>query len=156
VHARRCLIAGPEGSPYAGGLFEFDIFLPLGELFTRRGLVSSCADSTRPSLAKHPQTSPLVWLMTTGKGQCRFNPNLYAEGKVCLSLLGTWSGARVRGVPLSSSTRACWATCVFTHELTAHPLPASIAGGDVATPQEHAAAGAPLDHVHDPRVRLLP
>lgn len=22
----------------------------------------------------------------------RFNPNLYAEGKVCLSLLGTWSG----------------------------------------------------------------
>ncbi|TNY17926.1 hypothetical protein DMC30DRAFT_419335 [Rhodotorula diobovata] len=76
----KCLIAGPEGSPYAGGLFEFDIFLPLGELFTRRGL--------------HPQTSPLVWLMTTGKGQCRFNPNLYAEGKVCLSLLGTWSGAR--------------------------------------------------------------
>lgn len=24
--------------------------------------------------------------------QARFNPNLYAEGKVCLSLLGTWSG----------------------------------------------------------------
>ena len=22
----------------------------------------------------------------------RFNPNLYAEGKVCLSLLGTWHG----------------------------------------------------------------
>lgn len=27
--ARRCLIAGPEHSPYANGLFEFDIFLPL-------------------------------------------------------------------------------------------------------------------------------
>lgn len=27
----RCLIAGPEHSPYAGGLFEFDIFLPLRE-----------------------------------------------------------------------------------------------------------------------------
>jgi len=27
---------------------------------------------------------PLRW--------CSFNPNLYAEGKVCLSLLGTWSG----------------------------------------------------------------
>lgn len=25
----RCMIAGPEHSPYAGGLFEFDIFLPL-------------------------------------------------------------------------------------------------------------------------------
>lgn len=26
------------------------------------------------------------------QGQVRFNPNLYANGKVCLSLLGTWSG----------------------------------------------------------------
>jgi baculoviral IAP repeat-containing protein 6 len=24
--------------------------------------------------------------------QVRFNPNLYADGKVCLSLLGTWHG----------------------------------------------------------------
>ena len=31
-------------------------------------------------------------LMTTGSGQIRFNPNLYACGKVCLSLLGTWRG----------------------------------------------------------------
>ena len=23
----------------------------------------------------------------------RFNPNLYNDGKVCLSLLGTWEGA---------------------------------------------------------------
>lgn len=30
--------------------------------------------------------------MTTGGGQIRFNPNLYADGKVCLSLLGTWRG----------------------------------------------------------------
>ena len=30
--------------------------------------------------------------MTTGGGTVRFNPNLYANGKVCLSLLGTWSG----------------------------------------------------------------
>ena len=30
--------------------------------------------------------------MTTGGGQQRFNPNLYACGKVCLSLLGTWAG----------------------------------------------------------------
>lgn len=31
--------------------------------------------------------------MTTGGGKVRFNPNLYKNGKVCLSLLGTWSGA---------------------------------------------------------------
>ena len=30
--------------------------------------------------------------MTTKGGKYRLNPNLYAEGKVCLSLLGTWSG----------------------------------------------------------------
>jgi len=29
-------------------------------------------------------------LMTTGGGTCRFNPNFYANGKVCLSILGTW------------------------------------------------------------------
>ncbi len=31
-------------------------------------------------------------LTTTGNGAIRFNPNLYACGKVCLSLLGTWQG----------------------------------------------------------------
>eukprot|EP01094_Clydonella_sp_ATCC50884_P027405 TRINITY_DN7858_c0_g1_i1.p1 TRINITY_DN7858_c0_g1~~TRINITY_DN7858_c0_g1_i1.p1 ORF type:complete len:148 (+),score=43.74 TRINITY_DN7858_c0_g1_i1:279-722(+) len=30
--------------------------------------------------------------MNTGGGRVRFNPNLYNCGKVCLSLLGTWSG----------------------------------------------------------------
>jgi ubiquitin-protein ligase len=30
--------------------------------------------------------------LTTGNGAVRFNPNLYNNGKVCLSLLGTWSG----------------------------------------------------------------
>ena len=25
---------------------------------------------------------------------CRVNPNLYEEGRVCLSLLGTWTGHR--------------------------------------------------------------
>jgi len=34
----------------------------------------------------------IVNLCTTGNGTVRFNPNLYNDGKVCLSLLGTWSG----------------------------------------------------------------
>jgi ubiquitin-protein ligase len=33
-----------------------------------------------------------VNIVTTGGGRVRFNPNLYAAGKVCLSLLGTWHG----------------------------------------------------------------
>jgi hypothetical protein len=32
-------------------------------------------------------------LTTTGGGTVRFNPNLYNQGKVCLSLLGTWRGS---------------------------------------------------------------
>ena len=64
------MIAGPEGTPYAGGLFEFDCFIPL----------------------EYPNCPPLFHLRTTGGGSVRFNPNLYNNGKVCLSLLGTWAG----------------------------------------------------------------
>lgn len=35
---------------------------------------------------------PHVHFLTTGGGKVRFNPNLYDSGKICLSLLGTWSG----------------------------------------------------------------
>lgn len=34
----------------------------------------------------------MVQLVTTGQGTVRFNPNLYQDGKVCLSVLGTWHG----------------------------------------------------------------
>jgi baculoviral IAP repeat-containing protein 6 len=67
------MIAGPEDTPYAGGLFEFDCFMPID----------------------YPHKPPLIHLRTTGRGAVRFNPNLYNCGKVCLSLLGTWPGAYV-------------------------------------------------------------
>ncbi|KAA6342639.1 MAG: putative Ubiquitin-conjugating BIR-domain enzyme, partial [Streblomastix strix] len=41
----------------------------------------------------YPTVPPKVEIVTTGGGSFRFNPNLYDSGKVCLSLLGTWSGA---------------------------------------------------------------
>jgi len=66
----KALIVGPEDTPYANGCFEFDLLLP-------------------PS---YPAVPPNVQLITTGGGTVRFNPNLYNCGKVCLSLLGTWSG----------------------------------------------------------------
>lgn len=40
------------------------------------------------------QINPSVHFLTTGQGTVRFNPNLYNCGKVCLSLLGTWSGEK--------------------------------------------------------------
>eukprot|EP00659_Diplonema_papillatum_P011812 gene11812-18230_t len=66
----KMILTGPEDSPYAYGMFLFDVYLP-------------------PS---YPDVPPLVTLKTTGGGTVRFNPNLYESGKVCLSLLGTWYG----------------------------------------------------------------
>ncbi|KAG7342116.1 ubiquitin-conjugating enzyme [Nitzschia inconspicua] len=49
----------------------------------------------------YPTHPPKMQLLTTGGGTVRFSPNLYADGKVCLSLLGTWSGPKWN--PLHSS-----------------------------------------------------
>lgn len=67
IHA---IISGPPDTPYEGGFFYFFIRVP----------------------PTYPLLPPRVKLMTTGHGCVRFNPNLYANGKVCLSTLGTWSG----------------------------------------------------------------
>jgi len=64
------VISGPKDTPYENGLFEFHAYFP----------------------NTYPQVEPKVQIHTTGNGSVRFNPNLYACGKVCLSLLGTWSG----------------------------------------------------------------
>jgi ubiquitin-protein ligase len=64
------LISGPKDTPYQDGLFEFHVFFP----------------------SNYPNKEPKVLLKTTGNNTIRFNPNLYSCGKVCLSLLGTWSG----------------------------------------------------------------
>jgi baculoviral IAP repeat-containing protein 6 len=43
-------------------------------------------------------------LCTTGHGSVRFNPNLYNDGKVCLSVLNTWHGRpEEKWNPLTSS-----------------------------------------------------
>uniref|UniRef100_A0A2K6DFV2 Ubiquitin-conjugating enzyme E2 Z n=1 Tax=Macaca nemestrina TaxID=9545 RepID=A0A2K6DFV2_MACNE len=67
IHA---LITGPFDTPYEGGFFLFVFRCP-------------------PDYPIHP---PRVKLMTTGNNTVRFNPNFYRNGKVCLSILGTWTG----------------------------------------------------------------
>ncbi len=47
------------------------------------------APLTRP---EYPTKPPTVICITTNRGRTRFNPNIYAGGKVCLSTLGTFSG----------------------------------------------------------------
>lgn len=34
----------------------------------------------------------MINLETNGRQRVRFNPNLYTDGKVCLSILNTWHG----------------------------------------------------------------
>nr|QFG74307.1 MAG: ubiquitin-conjugating enzyme [Megaviridae environmental sample] len=63
------LIVGPKNTPYFGGFYFFKLIFP-------------------KSYPNHP---PHVTFLTTD-GFVRFNPNLYADGKVCLSILGTWTG----------------------------------------------------------------
>lgn len=66
--ALRLVLAGFPNTPYMHGMFVFDIVLP----------------ETYPARPPHVHFQCRI-------GQ-RLNPNLYAEGKVCLSLLGTWEG----------------------------------------------------------------
>ncbi|CAN7001242.1 hypothetical protein IGI04_020398 [Brassica rapa subsp. trilocularis] len=65
----RAVIVGADGTPYHDGLFFFDIFFP----------------------DTYPSGPPMVHYHSGG---LRINPNLYNSGKVCLSLLGTWSGVQ--------------------------------------------------------------
>mmetsp|Transcript_11168 Transcript_11168/g.16728 ORF Transcript_11168/g.16728 Transcript_11168/m.16728 type:complete len:245 (+) Transcript_11168:2-736(+) len=67
----KVMIAAPPGTPYGYGLFLFDVYFP----------------------SEYPDSPPKVNLMTTGRQSVNFNPNLYDDGYVCLSLLGTWEGA---------------------------------------------------------------
>ncbi|XP_049576139.1 (E3-independent) E2 ubiquitin-conjugating enzyme UBE2O isoform X2 [Syngnathus scovelli] len=62
------LIKGPNRTPYEDGLFLFDIQLP----------------------NIYPSLPPLFRYLSQCSG--RLNPNLYNNGKVCVSLLGTWIG----------------------------------------------------------------
>lgn len=66
----KAVIVGASGTPYAHGFFMHDVYFG----------------------NNYPETPPSVSLITTGGAQVRFNPNLYSDGKVCLSLLGTWRG----------------------------------------------------------------
>ena len=65
----KIMIIGPKDTPYEHGFYMFN--------FTYH--------------TNHPFEAPQVTFLTTD-GTVRFNPNLYSNGKVCLSILGTWSG----------------------------------------------------------------
>ncbi|KAL8167314.1 hypothetical protein V2J09_008813, partial [Rumex salicifolius] len=63
----RAVIVGADGTPYHDGIFFFDFHFP----------------------PLYPNVPPHVHYRSGG---LRLNPNLYDNGKVCLSLLNTWIG----------------------------------------------------------------
>jgi baculoviral IAP repeat-containing protein 6 (apollon) len=63
----RVVITGPDATPYDSGVFIFDV---------------ACGSS-------YPDAPPKM--LFNNNGHVRQNPNLYDNGKVCLSLLGTWN-----------------------------------------------------------------
>ena len=63
------LIIGPEDTPYQYGFYHFKIVFPVN----------------------YPDVPPTVTFLTN-KNRIRFNPNLYRNGKCCLSILNTWHG----------------------------------------------------------------
>ena len=69
IHNVKVLIIGPEDTPYEYGYYLFRLRFPFN----------------------YPLEPPKVTFMTQGHN-IRFNPNLYTNGKVCLSILGTWEG----------------------------------------------------------------
>lgn len=69
------VVCGCEDTPYHGGIFCFEVTFP----------------------DNYPFEPPLFNYLTND-GRTRFNPNLYKNGKVCLSLLNTWQGEPWSGV----------------------------------------------------------
>jgi ubiquitin-protein ligase len=63
------MIIGPKDTPYFGGYYFFEFDYPYDFPF-----------------------SPPKVTYRTNDGVTRFNPNLYKCGKVCVSILNTWSG----------------------------------------------------------------
>lgn len=64
----RVMIIGPKGTPYEHAPFVFDIHLP----------------------SRYPYEFPTMYFHSWTSGQGPVNPNLYEDGLICLSILGTW------------------------------------------------------------------
>ncbi|CAG8952094.1 hypothetical protein HYFRA_00000832 [Hymenoscyphus fraxineus] len=83
----KAIIIGPSDTPYEFGFFE------VGEMRPHKHELEYPANSSQFQVKfgkDYPGKAPTVVATTTNGGRCRFNPNIYAQGKVCF----TWRGER--------------------------------------------------------------
>lgn len=64
------MLIGPSGTPYENGMFIFRFLFP----------------------TTYPYNPPKVTFLNCTDERVRMNPNLYENGRVCLSVLNTWDG----------------------------------------------------------------
>jgi ubiquitin-protein ligase len=87
------VVCGCDDTPYYGGAFCFEVRFPDNYPF-----------------------EPPAFTYLTNDGYTRFNPNLYKNGKVCLSLLNTWQGEQWSGVQSLSSILQSIQTAVINQD----------------------------------------
>jgi ubiquitin-conjugating enzyme E2 Z len=71
IYQVKIMMIGDSDTPYEYGIFYFFLEFP----------------------ENYPFNPPIMKFITSN-GKTRFNPNLYVSGKICLSLLNTWSGPK--------------------------------------------------------------
>ena len=94
----KAMMIGPEDTPYEGCPLLFSFLLP----------------------DDYPFSPPSVKIMTSD-GDTRFHPNLYVTGKVCLSILGTWSGPKWSPVMTLSTVLSSIQSLLEANPITNEP-----------------------------------
>lgn len=89
----KALIIGPSDTPYANGYYFFKFKFP----------------------PDYPYSPPHV-TYHTNDGVTRFNPNLYRNGKVCISILNTWRGPQWTSCQTIRSVLMCLCGSVLNDE----------------------------------------
>ena len=94
----KALIIGQKDTPYENGFYLFDLDFP----------------------PNYPHAPPTV-TFRTNDGQTRMNPNLYIQGKVCLSILNTWQGEQWSGCQTISTVLLALCTLFIKNPLLNEP-----------------------------------
>ena len=68
------IITGEEDTPYDKGIYPFKLKI------------------SKDPVNEYPFSPPIVKFILPNDGISRMNPNLYIDGKVCLSMINTWHG----------------------------------------------------------------